>query len=287
MTKDKQKKMIFWILLIIIFALLVAPEFAEKKKISDKKKEAIENYNLGIIALNEGNYSKAMYLFDDVCDVFDDYEYANVLSNYTTAVYHSKRADTNDEDCELAHIYIGKVNKDDLPPAMWENYERYKKYIDVRYKKLVRKREVYRNFEEKSHEATYPWVGLPEEFIENTKNGQGRFNTKSEYRTINGEEKRATIYEFYFHDLSIIIFDAVCVDGVVVETNSYFDLYPWIFYLSPEDYDNRYKAKKRNQNPKSEYENIKDYVNPEDFYDEYYADFAGFEDAEIYWEEFG
>lgn len=163
------------------------------------------------------------------------------------------------EQIEAIHNYTGGLRQE------------YRAYIrKVQLEKAQRYRNKIKN--------GVPYVGMRETEIGNTSLGAPDPVVRHNYETKHGNTYEANLYDFKKY--GSVIFVARCVDGEVTEVWDYRNS-PRSSYTPPK----KKTTSKKESDARDDPYDVYDYADPEDFYDDNYADFWEYEEAEEYWNE--
>ena len=241
-----------------------------------KNKVLSEKYDHAIKLLEDGNYYEA----EDVLLDFYPKEYKNSesLHNYAYArlCYNSGRIDD-------AHYYMENCHiTDDVSGSLKSEIHDFRIKVNGELDAYLARKEAEEKREyEKKISTGVPYVGMSESRIRDTSLGSPSSNVRHNSAVIGSEHKSANLYDF-MNSSGMVIFSARCIDGKVVQV--------WDFRSSPhkpysEGNNNHASETKSSKKKDDDPYNAKDYGDVDAFYDDYYDDFADFDEAEQYYEE--
>lgn len=262
----------FLLVLAAIAALIILANFIKK---SVEEYELKTDYNTAIQLIEDGNYSDAEYKFY----ALGDYEDSKVLTNY--AGYMRSKS-----NIYSAHHYMSYIPKgyngvfaDEIAEErkiINERYDEYLKQLEEEEKKAEEEREKLRA----SYANKIPEVGMDREFIKDTLIGKcDQFYDYTYYE--DGKKVDLYRYTWYSDDKSDIVFVAEFKGNRCISAEKY---YPTVYWRGdiPNFSAKRYKPVTTPKYREDRYGAL-DYSSPEDFYYDNYDYFAGYEDAEDYY----
>ena len=135
-----------------------------------------------------------------------------------------------------------------------------------------------------------PHVGLNEKYIDKTMYGSPSSDIRHDTEIIDGIEYTTNIYDFIENDE--VVLTVRCANNEVIEVIDYTKSTSTSTSINQKENSSkksqsssqsRYSNQSKSTSNKDRY-NVYDYDNPEDFYEDNYDDFDGYDDAETYWE---
>lgn len=208
--------------------------------------------------------------------------YKNTLQLYAYSLAQIEY-NSDDRNMDWVNEYLRPIHYVSYSGELCEEINTFTEYFRSEYKEFVAEEERLAKFQEyarkreeaKRLKSSPPYVGMSESDIGKTLLGE-KYVKDHDYSDINGKRVENTIYNFK-NDDGAIIFVATCRNDKVISVIDFRDN-PW--------YRINYKAlsPKKSASDKDDY-NVKDYDDPEDFYDDNYDDFWDYEDAEDYYNE--
>lgn len=237
-----------------------------------QRKRLEESYARAEALVQDGEYAEALNVLEGL-----DESYRNVkfLTYYSSAHVNYDRGDLTKADNDLLQCDQNKVSGEAMP----EGYKDFRAKVAAEYavfaqKELLMMRAAYL---ERVHTGV-PFVGMSESDIDNTSLGAPSSKVGHNWEWVGRE--RVTTNLYYFYENGRMIFSARCVLGSVEQVWDHRDELP-----APKVYSFRKSAapKEDDDDPF----NAKDYLFPEDFYEDHFDDFYDFEDAEDYYYDHG
>lgn len=260
--------------LILIGALVAAVSIAAVRYIVRRVRNE-PDYSAAEEHIEQQRYRQALEHLDSLED--SGYKSARALRDYCMAHLDYAQGDVEKAYHEMIWVddYIYDLSY--LSDAQLEETRAFRKQlkneaIGYRVEQLVREKE-----EAKARlRNRVPYPGMSEDDIAFTSLGSPNPGVSHDYETFRGEQFKVNRYTFTHKNR--IIFEATCARGMVIRVS---DLRDSAALPSRAPAAPKPEADNAEEDPF----HARDFIDAEDFYDEYYDDFYDFEDAEDYFYE--
>lgn len=260
--EQKKKTAVLILILIAITAGIVIGVFCTKKKIEAEYRSAL---------LYVGENTLFQYVLDHLQPIANyDYQDTRELIRFCQAGLDYEKGKTDkarEEFSTLDFQYLPEMTERGIEKFIERaNQFTYREWIHDKYEKEWAE-EQQRLL--KTAQSGFPYVGMEESFIAETKLGAPSPEVRHNRECINGQQYWANLYD-YIED-GRVVFTARCVNGVVIQI--------W----DKHDKIDRVPSY-RSSSSADEYD-VSDFRYAEDFYEYYYDDFMDYYEAEDYFEE--
>ena len=278
-SNDSLTKVIIAVFVILIaIAVLTAgiKEDNRRKEEAEALQRAEEMYQLGLEQFSDGKYSAASKSFgiakEKNIGESQAYWYYSVGMDYAASnSYYSARdriksgsnCATTSETKQVGKKLLAQIEKDE------------QKYNE----QLKKQREEEERQYLQSLAKSLPYVGMSEQYINDTALGKPSSTVRHNREMINGQSLVANLYDYTRN--GYVIFTARCINGEVYQV---FDHRSDPYKQSSGSSSSSSSKKSSSSTKKSDLFHASDYAHPDDFYYDNYDDFWDYEDAEDYWE---
>lgn len=266
MKENRKQKITIAVVILVIAALCATPVIINKSRDIVIYKRALRRYENG--------------QYDEAIDILSPYTGGD--NDRCRALIYLCRAVKEYQSGEVgpahSHLWYYNMFRRETKGVIDVNDEPFVQDLNEVYDELVRQRKAAEEaaYEEKIRSGV-PFEGMSESRIDDTSLGKhADVRRNSEIR--NNKRVFANIY--VFKRSGRIIFEARCLEGEVTHVLDYRDGKS----SSPYSKENRSAYKPPEKQDDDPY-NVNDFVDPEDFYYENYADFFDYYDAEDYFNE--
>lgn len=273
MDKAKKTSSIWARIVLVVILLVIGAIYAVNISKEYPKKTA---YDSAVSAMRQGDYEAAVPLFK----ALGEYQNAVPYMYYCEAQVYAGNGDYRKADTSLFRMtWKRKLADDDYPSG----YDDLSKVVSAESAKLYeedrrREKEAY----EKRVREGIPFVGMSEKDISNTILGAPSPKIEHNSEWVKGVRESANLYRWIVDNKRI--FSARCLDGKVVGVWDFRDN-PWL-ESTPRPASGKKKAAYSADEDDDDY-GIRDYADPEDFYEDYYDEFDSYEEAEDYYYDHG
>ncbi len=244
------------VLLFILIAafsvkpLMTAIQYNKAEKLIEKE-EYSQAINL-LSSIKDTGYKDTEALLQ-LCDAHKLYDAGNILDAYYSLNRTQFKYQSESQQAKIESFR--EILKKDYEPIADANRAQVEKWNREYLNKI---------------KNGVPFVGMPDEYINDTSLGEGTYDGEERYLNKNGKLKKAWRYKFYNNGKCVFI--ALCDGGYVVEVRDY-------RVSESSSYVPKNNSGSRYDNSPS----VEGFSNPEDFYDWYYDDFFDYEEAEDYY----
>ncbi len=264
----KKAKLALCVLALVLGATCLMSSMQEHARLTHLE----DTYSQAELLVQRGAYDEAL----DVLEGIDD-TYRNVksLMFYSRAHLSYDLGKIPDANRNMFQCEYYMASDETMP----EEYESFRATVSAEYQQYEKERqqkeiEAYRE----RVRTGVPFVGMAEADIANTSLGAPSSKVGHNWEWVGGERVTANIYDFYQNGR--VVFSARCLSGSVEQVwdNRY-------KVVLPKAYSSGKSSKKKEN--EDDPLNAKDYLFPEDFYEDHFDDFFDFYDAEDYYYEHG
>ncbi len=267
--------------LILIGALATAVSIAAVRFIVSRVRNE-PDYSAAEELIEQRRYRQALERLDSLED--GGYKSARALRDYCMAHLDYAQGDVEKAYHEMIWVDDYIYNHSYLSDAQLEETRAFRKQlkneaIDYRVEQLAREEEEAAREREEARvrlRGRVPYMGMSEDYIDLTSLGSPDPFVHQDFETIRGEQLE--VNQYTFSNDRRVIFEATCARGRVIRVSD-FRGSAALPYRAPAP--SKPKADSAEEDPFQ----ARDFMDTEDFYDEYYDDFYDFEDAECYFYE--
>ena len=260
------------VLIIVISFPFLAIQSEKAAEVRDRELKEIrkqEQYRDAVSCMEEGQYDKAITLFEELPR---DYEDARNILKY--AKYCQGVADEVGIE-KLYRLTWDFPDENKYTGKYAEEMKNAEKEVKTQYEEYTVQKE---KEEREEIKKDVPYKGMEEKYINSTILGRARDRKEEHYwRDTPGKRTQELQYRYTWYDSNgIRTYDAVCRNGRVSQVVKF-------LHTTSSNKKKSYTSTARDRS--MDMYDVYDYDDPEDFYYDHIDEFDDIQDAEDYWEE--